>query len=103
MNTTLQPALQPARIHWSFRDRDRAAAHARLEALAAALERRGVPVHLGECDTDRGHVIALNAGGRDGVVIIAVRMQNGTYEGAGRGNPPAWLLAHLESAWWEIA
>lgn len=97
-------ALNPSRIEWNFRDRDAAAARARLEALAAALERRGVPTHLGECGTDRGHVIALAVGqGSDGVVIIAVRMQNGTYEGGGSGNPPPWLLAHLESAWCEIA
>lgn len=92
-----------ARLSWHFRDRDRAAARARFEALADALKRRGIGVHLGECDLPSGHIIGLNAGGRDGVLIIAVKLEDGTYEGAGRGNPPQWLVAHIENAWCEIA
>ncbi len=99
MNATL-----PYTLSWSFRDRDVHAARARLESLANALEQRGVGTHLGECNLPEGHVIALGIGrAPDSVVIIAVRMQNGTYEGGGSGNPPHWLLGHIESAWCEIA
>lgn len=91
------------RLSWHFRDRDRAAARARLEALDEALQRRGVPTFLAECGLHPGHVIALQCGGRDGVVILALRREDGTYEAEGRGNPPGWLLAHLERAWCEIA
>lgn len=90
-------------LTFAFRDRDRAAARARLDALAAALERRGVPTFLAECELHPGHAIVLQCGGRDGVVIIALRREDGTYEAEGRGNPPGWLLAHIESAWCETA
>lgn len=100
---TLQPA--PARLNCAYRDRDRAAARARLSALDGALRARGVPTHLGECDFGpKGHVIALGVGrGADAIVFVAVRADDGHYEGGARGNPPAWLAAHIESAWIEVS
>lgn len=101
----MNSAFIPSRIEWNFRDRDRAAARARLEALAHALERRGVGSHLGECDVGAtGHVIALGVGrAPDALVFVALRYEDGHYEGRGSGNPPHWLVAHVESAWLEIS
>lgn len=100
MNTT----SHPRRIYCSFRDRDRAAAHARLSALRDAMERRGLPAYFGECDLPpRGHATVLQCAGRDGVVSIALRTETGSYKSHGRGNPADWLLAHLESAWGEVS
>lgn len=100
MNT----ALIPSRIEWNFHDRDVHAARARLSALDEALRRRDVATYFGECDLNPGHAVVLQAGrGTDSIVIISLRTENGSYLAIGRGNPPLWLAAHVESAWIEVS